>query len=53
VLSTPSALAVDTSGNLWVANSGNSTVTVFVGAADPVVTPLSVAAENQTQGVKP
>lgn len=52
-LSTPSALAIDTSGNLWTANSGNNSVTEFVGAADPVVTPQSVATGNQTQGVKP
>jgi len=52
-LSSPSALAIDTSGNVWVANAGNSSVTEFVGAADPVVTPLSVATQNATQGVKP
>jgi sugar lactone lactonase YvrE len=40
-LGSPFALAVDQSGNLWVSNSsGGNTVTVFVGLAVPVKTPL-------------
>jgi streptogramin lyase len=40
-LGSPFALAVDQSGNLWVTNSnGANTVTVFVGLAAPVKTPL-------------
>jgi streptogramin lyase len=40
-LRSPFALAVDQSGNLWVTNSnGGNTVTVFVGLATPVKTPL-------------
>jgi sugar lactone lactonase YvrE len=40
-LGSPFALAVDGSGNLWVSNSnGANTVTVFVGLATPVKTPL-------------
>jgi sugar lactone lactonase YvrE len=40
-LGAPFALAVDQSGNLWVTNSnGANTVTVFIGAATPVKTPL-------------
>ncbi len=35
------ALAVDASGNIWVTNQGNSTVTKFIGLATPVQTPLS------------
>ena len=35
------ALAVDSSGNIWVSNQGSSTVTKFVGLAVPVRTPLS------------
>jgi len=40
-LGSPFALAVDASGNLWVTNSnGANTVTVFIGLASPVKTPL-------------
>jgi streptogramin lyase len=40
-LGSPFALAIDPSGNLWVTNSnGANTVTVFVGLATPVRTPL-------------
>lgn len=35
------AIAIDASGNLWISNQGNSTVTKFVGLAVPVKTPLS------------
>lgn len=34
------AIAVDASGNLWVTDFGNDTVTEFVGLAAPVKTPL-------------
>lgn len=40
-LGSPFALAIDQSGNVWVTNSnGANTVTVFVGLATPVKTPL-------------
>jgi hypothetical protein len=40
-LGTPFALAIDQSGNLWVTTAnGANTVTVFVGLATPVKTPL-------------
>ena len=62
-------IAVDPSGNVWVANTttgsntytnqaggttniGNS-VTVIVGAAGPVVTPLSLAIKSAKLGAKP
>ena len=35
------ALALDASGNIWVANQTTNTVTQFVGLAAPVKTPLS------------
>lgn len=35
----PYALAVDASGNIWVANYGSNTVTAFFGLAAPVKTP--------------
>jgi hypothetical protein len=34
------AIAVDASGNLWISNFGNNTLTEFVGMAVPVRTPL-------------
>jgi len=36
----PYAVAIDASGNAWVSNAGNDTVTEFIGAATPVKTPL-------------
>ena len=35
------ALALDASGNVWVSNQGNDTITKFIGLAVPVKTPLS------------
>jgi sugar lactone lactonase YvrE len=49
----PNGIAVDGSGNVWVTNQLNSTVTQLVGAAAPVVTPLSVGMRDNTLGTKP
>ncbi|MDB5974942.1 MAG: repeat containing protein [Nevskia sp.] len=38
-LAQPYGIAIDASGNVWVANSGNNSVTEFIGLATPVVTP--------------
>ena len=35
----PYGIAIDASGNVWVANSGSNSVTEFIGLATPVVTP--------------
>lgn len=35
------AIALDASGNIWISNQGNNTVTKFIGMAVPVKTPLS------------
>jgi streptogramin lyase len=35
------AIALDASGNIWVSNQGNNSVTKFIGLAVPVKTPLS------------
>ena len=40
VLSNPAGIAIDGAGDVWVANAGNSSVTEFIGAAAPTVTPL-------------
>jgi hypothetical protein len=52
-LSTPHGIAIDSSGSLWIPNSGNGTVTQVIGVAAPVVTPLSTAVANSQLGVKP
>jgi streptogramin lyase len=50
----PYGIAVDPSGNVWVANDNNgASLTEFVGAAAPVVTPLSVGVELQELGARP
>jgi len=36
----PFAVAIDPSGNLWVSNFGNDTVTKFISIAAPVATPM-------------
>ena len=41
-LSTPVGVAVDGSGSVWTTNTGNNTVSQFIGLAAPVVTPISV-----------
>ena len=46
-------LAIDPSGNVWVTNYTGNSVAEIVGAAAPVVTPLSVAAGSNKLGVKP
>jgi hypothetical protein len=51
-----SGVAIDGSGNIWLSNYLSTTVNnvvQVVGAAAPVVTPLSVAVQNHTLGVKP
>jgi len=57
VLSGPRCVAIDGSGNIWVTNSNSATlsnwVTEIVGAAGPVVTPLSIALKNNKLGQKP
>ena len=40
-LNTAVGVAVDPSGSVWTANSGENTVSIFLGLATPVVTPLS------------
>jgi streptogramin lyase len=50
----PYGIAVDGSGNVWVASDDNvGPLTEFVGAAVPVVTPLSAGATYGMLGTKP
>jgi hypothetical protein len=43
---------VDGSGNVWVLLA-NNTVTEYVGAATPVVTPLALGVQSKKLGAKP
>jgi streptogramin lyase len=40
-LNAPTGVAVDASGNVWTANSGDNSVSKFVGLASTVVTPIA------------
>ena len=58
MLSSPFRVVVDGSGNVWVANLGSTTpgsgmITQIVGAAAPVVTPASVAVQNNALDQRP
>ena len=46
-------MAIDGSGNLWVANFTGNTLTEFVGLAAPVVTPIAAGVANNTLGTRP
>jgi hypothetical protein len=53
-LGTVRSLAIDPSGNVWAASNGTvQSIVEVVGAAVPVVTPLSIAIKNSTLGTKP
>ena len=59
-LNTPSGVAIDGSGNVWVSNLNSTTVgslsvsvSEFVGSAVPVVTPLVAALQQGQVGVAP
>jgi hypothetical protein len=47
------SVAIDASGNVWMAGYDDFTVSELVGAGTPTVTPLVVAAKNGTIGVRP
>jgi hypothetical protein len=58
MLANPFRMAIDKSGNVWVANLGTATagkgmITQIVGAAAPVVTPASVAIQNNALNQRP
>jgi len=54
-IASASGIAIDPSGNVWVASSVATTGGVFeiVGAAAPTVTPIALALKNGTVGKKP
>jgi len=56
----PGSIAIDTSGNVWIANAGivatasmPGSVTEILGAAVPVVTPIALGVKNNTLGSLP
>ena len=53
ILDDPLNLAIDPSGNIWVTNYGGSKLVEIIGAAAPVVTPLSTAAHAAELGTAP
>jgi sugar lactone lactonase YvrE len=53
VQGSPSGVAIDTSGGVWVTNKTGNSVTHIIGAAIPVVTPMSTAVSNGTVATKP
>ena len=46
-------LAVDGSGNVWVANGSTNSVSELIGVAAPVVTPIVAGVKNNTLGTRP
>jgi len=52
-VSTPTSIVVDSSGSVWITNSGNNSVTKIIGAAAPVVTPAVQQVVAGQQGVRP
>ena len=53
LLNAPQAIVVDGSGNVWIANSNDISVTEFVGASVPAVTPIAAGVRNNTLGSRP
>ena len=49
----PMALAIDGSGDVWVTNNGNSSVTEFIGVGVPVITPLAAGVASNKLGTRP
>ena len=55
-LNNPVSVALDSSGNAWVASAGGATagsITRFIGVASPVQTPIASAVSSQTTGTRP
>jgi len=53
-ISSPKAIAVDPSGNVWLTNNGTASyITAIVGVAAPTITPLSTALKAGAIGTLP
>jgi streptogramin lyase len=42
-ISSPQGIAIDASGDVWIANTGSASVTEFIGVGAPIVTPIAQA----------
>jgi streptogramin lyase len=49
----PAGVAIDGSGNVWVTNSFDVSITELIGAAAPVITPLSAGVKNHAVATRP
>jgi len=49
----PYAIAIDGSGDVWIADYSGASVTELIGVATPVVTPLAAGVKNGTLGSRP
>lgn len=52
-ISGPTAIAVDISGDVWIANTTGNSVTEIIGSATPVVAPISLGALDNKLASKP
>jgi hypothetical protein len=50
---TPFAQAIDSSGNLWVANGLGGSIVELIGVAAPVKTPIVAAVTGNLLGQRP
>jgi len=46
-ISNPRGIAIDASGNVWITNFTGNSVTEFLGAAAPTVTPITPGSHGQ------
>jgi len=56
LVATPTGIALDASGNVWVSNAPNTgpgSVSEFIGAATPVVVPLATGIKYSKLGTRP
>jgi len=53
VLSTLYGIAIDSSGNVWLAAGGSQSVDELIGAATPVISPLVTGVKNNTIATAP
>jgi len=51
-LSIPAGISIDLSGNVWITNAGNDSVSKIIGGAAPAP-PIVTAVQNKTLGVRP
>ena len=51
--SSVAALAIDGSGNIWLANGSTGGLVEVVGAAAPLTTPRAIAVKNSTLATRP